>query len=84
MAEESIYDAALKGIGDIIEEVSDSIAIEFKGKKPFDKEPVSNEEMLYHYNQLTPEQMDNLIQTKGRDAVNEMIYKMEQLKQRRR
>lgn len=49
----------------------------------FRQEPMSNEEALYYYNQITPEQMNSYIQTYGRDAVNDMIFKFETLKRKR-
>ena len=55
----------------------------FKKTKPFRKEPVSPAEALYYYNQLTPEKMQGLLETYGRDEVNEMIYEMEKIKQKR-
>ena len=81
---ENLYDLALAGIGEIIEEVSESISKEFKGANPFDKEPISNDEMLLQYNMLTPDKMNELIQTHGREAVNQMIMEMETLKGKRR
>ena len=55
----------------------------FKKTKPFRKEPVSPAEAIYYYSQLTPEKMQELIATYGRDDINEMIYEMEKLKQGR-
>jgi len=55
----------------------------FKKTKPFRLEPMSNDEALYYYNQLTPDKMSQLIETYGREAVNEMIYQFESLKRKK-
>ena len=77
------YDRINDKILNRIERVSARMTREFKGANPFDKEPVSKEEILYYYNQLTPEKMNELIQTHGRDTVNQMIAEMEGLKRRK-
>ena len=53
---------------------------EYKSVKPLRMEPMSDQEALYHYNQLTPEKMDALIQSQGRESVEKMISEMETLK----
>tara|TARA_Y100000310_G_C20681987_1_gene816517 strand:+ start:3256 stop:3519 length:264 start_codon:yes stop_codon:yes gene_type:complete len=55
---------------------------EYKSVKPLRMEPMSDQEALYHYNQLTPEKMDALIQSQGRESVEKMISEMENLKGR--
>lgn len=61
----------------------EALAEEYKAIKPFRMEEVSSEEMLVHYNQLSMEDMDFLIQKHGRDAVNTMIREYEEMKQKR-
>ena len=56
---------------------------EFKGANPFDKEPVSDDELLGRYGSMTPEDMDELIQTEGYENVEKMIGMMEDLKRRK-
>ena len=79
---ENIFDDVLDGVQGIIEEVSDSIAKDFKNVKPFDKEPVSTGEMLYSYNTLRPEDMGYLVNKYGRERMSQFIYEMETLKKK--
>lgn len=78
----NLYDEALSGIGEIIELVSESISKEFRGTNPFDKEPMSNEEMLLEYDQMTPQILQQRVQRDGAEATNIYIGKMEGLKQK--
>ena len=79
----NLYDSVLDGLDELIGEVSGSISMEFKGANPFDKEPVSNDELLLKYNMLTDENKQELIDTHGFDDFSEMTTSMEQIKQRR-
>jgi len=63
-----------------VERVSNKIGRDFKNMKPFDKEPVSDEDMLASYDMLTPEDMGSLIQYHGEEALNEFIGEMEMKK----
>lgn len=78
----NIYDSALLGISDIIERVSDSLATEFKGTKPFDKEIVSDADMLYDFNTRGFEIFTELANTQGLPKAVEYRDKMLQLKQK--
>lgn len=80
--DESIYDRVVDGLHKRRELVTTELKRKFKKTNPFRMEPISNEELLYSYNQLTPEKMTELIQTYGRDEVNNLIYTMETLKQK--
>lgn len=79
----NLYDDALSGVSEIVELVSGAVAKEFKGAKPFDKEPVSEEQQLSEYMALTPETMDERLQRDGLEATNAYIEQMEELKRRR-
>jgi len=79
----NIYDSALDGVSEIIEAVSESISKEFKGANPFDKEPISDDEMLNEYNTMTPEILSERITREGEEATNEYIRRMEELKGRK-
>lgn len=81
---QNIYDGALEGIGEIIEEVSDSIAAEFKGANPFDKEPISNKERLLQYSEFTPEKEMLWRQEFGDEAVDNYILQNEELLRRQK
>lgn len=83
MAKDNIYDGALKGILEIIEDVSDSISIEFKGVNPFDKEKISNDDMLLEYGMRGYEIFKELADTKGLDVAVKYRDDMEAMKQRR-
>jgi len=80
MAEEGMFNDALTGIVAIIEDVSDDIAKEFKGKKPFDKEPVKDEDLLYDYNTKGFETFKNLYETQGEEVAMDYKNSMEQLR----
>lgn len=83
MAKDNIYDGALKGILEIIEDVSDSISTEFKGVNPFDKEKISNDDMLLEYGMRGYEIFKELADTKGLDVAVKYRDDMEAMKQRR-
>lgn len=78
----TLFEEALDGVVEVVNEVSDSFTKEFKGTNPFDKEPVSEEEALRKYNATTTEQFDELVQTHGVDAMSEYVNKMEELNRR--
>ena len=80
---ENLYDVAMSGIGEVIEAVSDSIASEFKGKNPFDKEPISNEDLLYDYNTRGFEIFSQIANTEGIEAAIAYRDKLENLKQKK-
>lgn len=79
----SIYDEALAGILEVIEEVSDEISSEFKGKAPFDKEPIPDEDLLYEYNTKGRQVFTMIADTQGLAAGKNYINKMETLKKKR-
>ena len=79
----NLYDEALNGVEDIVGQVSDSISKELKNTKPFDKKQISNDELLYYYTTLTPDDMDYLMSKYDRDTINDFIFDMEQVKSRR-
>ncbi len=79
----NLYDDALSGVSEIVELVSDGVAKEFKGARPFDTEPVSEEKQLAEYMAMTPELMDERLQRDGIEATNAYIEEMEDLKWRR-
>jgi len=66
-----------------MESVSDGLAKNFKGMKPFNKEPIKNRDLMNAYNSLTPQEMQQLVQTYGTDTINGFIGEMENLKMRR-
>jgi aspartate/tyrosine/aromatic aminotransferase len=80
--EKSVWDLAVDELVNRHKLVSDELQRRFRKTRPFRMEAMSEQEALYYYNQLTPEQINSLIETYGRDEVNQMIYEMEQIKRR--
>lgn len=80
---EGIYGEALLGAVKVIKDVSDSLIKEFKGVKPFDTEEVSQSQMLQSYDNITPLQMDEMVQTYGADTMSKVIQVFEELKRRK-
>jgi len=66
-----------------IERVTDKMAGEFKDTNPFDKEPVSNDDLLMEYETQGFETFSQIADTQGLDAAVNYRDKMEQLKTRR-
>lgn len=74
---ENYGDKVLDGVVKRVEQVTNRLTSDFKGMKPFDKEQIPNEDLMYAYDHLGMEDMDYLIQQHGRDAVNQIISEME-------
>ena len=77
---ENRYDRIIAKLVERNKRVQAKIGAQFKKTAPFRMTPVSEEEMLYKYDQITPEEMDGYIQNYGEEAVNDMIYNFETLK----
>ena len=69
-----------------VERISNKIAERFKNAQPFDKEAVSEEELLYQYEmeRQNPNLMLQRLQRDGWEKTDKYIYDLEQLKARRR
>ena len=80
----SLYDLVVDEMLARQKDVRAELAQRFKKTKPFRMEEVPKDEMLYEYNTMTPEKFNTLLNTYGREAMNEMVYKMETLKKKRR
>jgi len=63
-----------------IERVTDKWAKDFKGTTPFDKEPVSDKELIERYDGMTPEQWAELQMTHNPEDLENYRNKMENLK----
>ena len=79
----NLYDSVLEQTLARIQKATDRIGQDFKNVKPFDKEPISKDELLYYFKDLSLEDMNYLVQTHGREAMNEFISEMEEYKRRR-
>ena len=66
---DSFAEKVLKGVRVREEMVSDKIAIDFKGLKPFDQVPMSPQERIREFDEITPEELANLRQTVGDEAM---------------
>ena len=80
---DNVFDEVLNGLNETVEEVSNSIARDFKGVKPFDKIPLTMDEQLYEYNQLTQLALEQMIQTQGLEATKTYVDTMEAEKAKR-
>ncbi len=79
----NFYDTVLDKVLERVEKATGNIDKDFKGVKPFDKEPVSTEESIYNYSKMTPEMEQILRQAKGDAYVDEYKVKMEKMLARR-
>ena len=79
----SIYDKATDQLHELRFKVRARLHEQFKRTKPYRGQPITNDDELYAYNQLTEDEMFRLIQKHGPDMVNDLIMRMETLKQRR-
>ena len=75
-----IVDKLLNRFGKVKEE----IVHQSKGVKPYRREAGSNDELFYIYDNASLEDMQYVIDTYGRDAVNQRLFEVNQLKARRR
>ena len=79
----NIADNILARVNKTVGNVANRLSRQYKGVKPFDKEPVRSEDQLYWYEQLGIEDINALIEKHGREKVNYFIFESEQIKQRR-
>jgi len=77
---ENIYDIAIDELHKMRKMVRGELSKEYKKTKPFRMEPVSKEQQIYDYEQLTPEDMGNMLNTYGEDSTNEFIFRLEKMK----
>lgn len=59
------YDRISNRILDIVEKVSDKVAKEFKNTNPYDQVPMTNEEIMNQFNQLSLEEKMRIINQMG-------------------
>lgn len=80
---ENLWDSVLKQLESDEEAVSDYLAQEYKNVRPFDAKEIPKEDLLWAYENLGIQDMQQLIQKHGEDAVNEYIYDMTMLQRRK-
>jgi len=81
--EPSIYDLTVDILVDRQRLVKDELRKRFRKTKPFRMKPMSSDEALDEYMNLTPDKMKQLIDTHGEDEVGQMIMEFEQLKEKK-
>jgi len=59
------YDRISNRILDIVEKVSDKVAKEFKNTNPYDQVPMTDEEIMNQFNQLSLEEKVRIINQMG-------------------
>ena len=74
-----IVDRLLDRFGKVKEE----IVRQSKGVKPFRREAGSNDELIYIYDNASLEDMQYVIDTYGREAVNQRLFEVNQLRRRK-
>ncbi len=79
---ENIADGILNRINTRVDSISKRLTTQYKGVKPFAQEPVPTKELLAQYMSLAPQDMQNLVTKYGRDAANEFVFQMENLRRR--
>lgn len=84
MTKVNLYDDVLKGVNEVVGEVSNSIVEEFKGTNKFDKEPIPDETLEYVYDHMTDQDIGYVIQFYGEDALRQLSRDVNQYKQRRK
>lgn len=83
MKSDNVADNILGRMNKRVEAVAQRLSDQYKGVKPFDAQEIKPEDQLYYYDQLGTADMDYLIEKYGRDAINEYVFNMETIKQRR-
>ena len=69
---------------DRFRKVKEELARQSKGVKPYRREATNNDELFYIYDNASLEDMQYLIDTYGREAVNQRLFEVNQLKARRK
>ena len=79
---DNIYEMAVEKVTNRMNQVSNRLATNFKGVKPFGKEEIPKTDLLTSYQNLGTQDMDYLVMKHGREVVNSFIQDMEVLKRR--
>ena len=75
--EPNIYDKATERTLNLHQKVKGRLREQFKGTKPYRTEPLSPDEELYWYRQLSQDDMFRLIEKHGEDEANALIMRNE-------
>ena len=68
---------------DRFRKVKEEIVRQSKGVKPYRREAMSNDELFYIYDNASLEDMQYVLDTYGRDAVNQRLFEVNQLRRRK-
>ena len=80
----SIFDEATDILKGRLNDAYAELKTQFKGTKPYRKEPISSDEMLLEYNMRGFEMFSQIADTQGIEAATKYRDEMEALKQKRR
>lgn len=83
MTEKNIMDIATDILKERLEDAYAELAIQYHKKRPYRKEPVSVEERLFKYSQITPEQLDVGRREFGDEVVDAYLNSMQKTLNRR-
>jgi hypothetical protein len=74
----NLYDDVLSGVDEIVTDVSNEIAKEFKGATPFDSEKIKESDLFNAYQNMTEEDMSYFLSKYDRDTINDFMFNMQQ------
>jgi len=80
---EGLNDKILNKVLKMSDRITDRIAIETKGQKPFASVEMHAEDLIWASDNLGYEDMTDLINEFGYDAVNRQLFEINKLKKRR-
>ncbi len=80
--EDSIYELVVDELVKRQRLVREELTRRFKKTRPFREEPSSPQEKIAHYNMMTYDDLEDMIDTKGESFTNDYIKQMEELKNR--
>lgn len=66
------------------DKVSAKLREQFKGVNPFRKETIPGDELYFYYRQLSPDDMNYLIQRHGTEAMNDFLFEMSKIEKDKR
>ena len=81
--EKSIFELAVDELVERQRLTKLELRARFKKTRPFRMKEIPGDEMLYEYNTMTPEKLNAMIESYGRDDVNQYIMEMERLKRKK-
>ena len=83
--EESLYDLVVDELLERQQLTKLELRARFKKTRPFRMKEIPVDEMLYEYEAMkrTPKKLNTMIETYGREDVNQYIMEMEQLKRKK-